>query len=492
MLIHPLSVALCGKTSGGGECDPAYLALADGLFARLMRLQGPRGLTFILDGSFASPDAACLAERWLPWAKTWQGKPAEAFVSNDCQGNATLCRFQVFDAPIAQHPDFTFEPYALLRFGKFSLQSAYPLLVWEPSDQAVIRETAKIYARAAKKVPQGLRFAINISPERFSVFAADYAKTAWNYKVPGTQNLTSPRVFALASANKLVLFGWNETSGSAVFQWQVYDEWLGTLAPGSAFVPIAGLKQLQSTQLVNDSIVLLSGSSASLLYDFVNQWPLSPLLSPPAGMDAFAALWSEKLNIVLWIGRSDGCNLLVGSACVVSAGALDVHSASAAFVSGDELAFVFATQDLELHFGTLLLGQSTASFAQFGVGSRVSVSWAANVLAVSASDAFCYNDEYMNKEVIRFCDARPTSTGGVLAYWAGPLASWRAVSGLVSPCDATFRSGSFDQGSQSAVSLDAEGRLLEAHVGASFADQYRTCGLADEYDGVVIDSFAIA
>jgi hypothetical protein len=484
-----VTVALCGKGGGGGECDPAYLARSDELFAALIRLEKSRGLAFILDGSFASPTAACLAERWKPWVKTWQGQPVEAFVSNDCSGNATLCRFQVFDTPIADEPEVTFLPFAVLQYGKFSLQSSYPLLVWEPSDQSVIRETAKIYATHAK-VPRGLRFAINISPERFQVFAADYAKTAWNYKVPSSGNLTSPRAFALSSSDRVLLFGWNETSGSVAFQWLQYNQWLGTLAPVRPFVSAPGLKDLWSTQLVNDSSVFLSGSSSALVYDFVNQRTLSHF-SAPIGLQVFSAVWTGSLSSVVWIGRSDGCSLLVGSACVVSAGDATIRSASAASVSENEIAIAYATENFELYFGTLTLGKSASSFVQFGVGSRVSVSYAASNVLVSADDSFCYNSEYMNKEVILFCSAPPTSTAGVLAYWTGPLDAWRANTELISPCNPAFRSGSFDQGSQSGVSLDAAGRLLEAHVGASFEDQYAPCGLADEYDGVVIDSFPI-
>lgn len=51
---------------------------------------------------------------------------------------------------------------------------AVPLLVWEPSNQAVIQRTAQIYL-GGKPAAKGLRFAINISPERFKGFCFSFS-----------------------------------------------------------------------------------------------------------------------------------------------------------------------------------------------------------------------------------------------------------------------------------------------------------------------------
>ncbi len=75
-------------------------------------------------------------------------------------------RYQVFNVP--EEPPL--ELYAATGYGKFSKQQHYPYLVWEPSDQANINAVSDTYLHHPLHLPAGLRFAINISPERFQVY----------------------------------------------------------------------------------------------------------------------------------------------------------------------------------------------------------------------------------------------------------------------------------------------------------------------------------
>lgn len=75
-------------------------------------------------------------------------------------------RYQVFNVP--EEPPL--ELYAATHYGKFSKQQRYPYVVWEPSDQSRINAVSDTYLHHPLHLPAGLRFAINISPERFQVY----------------------------------------------------------------------------------------------------------------------------------------------------------------------------------------------------------------------------------------------------------------------------------------------------------------------------------
>ncbi len=146
-----------------------------------------------------------------------------------------------------------------------------------------------------------------------------------------------------------------------------------------------------------------------------------------------------------------------------------------------------------------------------GVGTTVSVSAAGGALLVTSSDAYCWNNEFNNKEVVNVCSIVPVSTRGVLAYWYAPVANWVAQLTTtathvgqyqqeqqpITVCNARVVHASFDQGSASHATLAVEPRtgalrLLEVHVGPSTLEQVPNCGVATEWDGLVIDSFDIS
>eukprot|EP01105_Mastigella_eilhardi_P018740 TRINITY_DN4368_c0_g1_i6.p1 TRINITY_DN4368_c0_g1~~TRINITY_DN4368_c0_g1_i6.p1 ORF type:complete len:394 (-),score=68.85 TRINITY_DN4368_c0_g1_i6:45-1226(-) len=152
---------------------------------------------FILDGALTPGYVrGCMRSEFQPWVSTWvpSRDPWEAGFSDDPA--LGYDRFQVLDmqaeglaaglwVDIMRH--FT--------YGKFSADK-YPLLVWEPSDQADFALLSSLYL-AGRPHPRGLMFSINIDPARFEVFTAtdrDSSDTAWNFAFPSIVNATQPHV----------------------------------------------------------------------------------------------------------------------------------------------------------------------------------------------------------------------------------------------------------------------------------------------------------
>ncbi len=489
-------------TTPTSSCDSNFLSLSDAFFAKLQKLQMVRNLDFILDGSFADPDAHCQSHRWLPWVKTWDRNPIAALFSNSCAKNDSYCRFQVFDVPTASVPELTFAPYAKLKYGKFSRQNKYPLLVWEPSDQSVIEETANIYVSGAGKVPAGLRFAINISPERFSVFSAKYSGLGWNYRAPNSSGLSLARVFQIGNDDfgTVALLAWNESGSNACFQLLSFDKWFGNLTPQFDFRPLpssaGALKSIVSAQLLNSSTVFICDFFSCIFYDFVRNVETRSLSSPPVNSKViFCATVQNYSAHFTWLVATNDCNLQVGNFCIIPKNGTAVSSASATFISAQpcQIAIAFSSVNAELFFGIFDICESGAvNFVQFGVGNFPSISFNSNSdsILISASDSFCYNSEFMNKEIILFCSFSPKSTAGVLSYWFGPVKNWAKNLEIFSPCNKLFSSGCFDNGNFSQISLGNSGKIIEIHSGVvSDSQQCKSCGIAREFHGLIIDAF---
>lgn len=508
-LRQPLSVALCGKSpdfpNGGSPCDGGrvareYLAAIDSFIKSLAEIQrkSNNSLDFILDGSLVpmSDQFPCLKDRWMPWNATWQGDPKGAFLSDNTTDSDN--RFQVFNVPILGVPALSFGPYVALDYGKFHKQLKYPYLVWEPSDQSVIQGVSALYAHGPPHLPEGLRFAINISPERFQVFNAAYTGTSWNQRLPSTTNLTSPHAYVVSEGH-IALFFFNETANAVQLQELQYDKWYGHISSnignGGPVVSVP-LKNLQSMSRISSNSFLACDATGACFWIGMTSpttWNAKQLSSSSSSHYTFAGVYAQG-NVTI-ISRSSQCGLQIGSVCV-SASA-DVQTAAAELINPVELAVVYSSNfKLYSLFYNIQSKKQVGQTVNIGVGTSPSVSYANGFLAVSASDSMCWNSEYMNKEVVRFCSAPPTSTSGVLNYFLGPVSKWKSNTQILSSCTSDIFSATFDQGLQSAISLyvnqNATLRVLEVHLGADGNSQDPTCGLAVPYEGLVLDSWPVA
>lgn len=81
---------------------------------------------------------------------------------------------------LAYDPGYWINTYAKYNFGKF-IDSPYPWLWWEPSDQLSIGICIDDYYSYGKAHLPGFLFAINIDPALFLVYSGKKTGKAWNY-----------------------------------------------------------------------------------------------------------------------------------------------------------------------------------------------------------------------------------------------------------------------------------------------------------------------
>jgi hypothetical protein len=516
--LHSLKIALCGKNTAQDRnitYSNNYLNLADQFMAKVIHLQQQQANTtmeFILDGFFA-PVEGYLQDRWQPLLSTWSSNraPPSAYFNNNHQNGND--RFQIFNVGVEQ-PARDFLPHVVSNYGKFSNIPNYPYLVWEPSDQEIIRQVSNMYRDGIPHMREGLRFAINISPERFQVFNAEYStNAAWNYRIPQTKTLSRPVCFVLDtnsnSKKHIVCFAWNETRFMVEVLTLHYSSWFGQIQKSqeSTFIEPGLLKNLQSAQQVNEThLVVCDDACSCAIYGTVTMAVSAvtecQLSSKESSSLFFAAMQqqshhddsSSSLDWMI-LSRNDDCGLLLDDHTCLTG--MQVDSAAFGHLADNSTLFVaWATSNRSLYYvlvdPTAEHDNNKLSPVRFGVGSSVSVSTYNGTILVTSSDSFCWNTEYQNKEIVRFCSSEPVSTNGVLSYYVGEAKSWRSNQGIISSCNAEIWTGSFDEGSESAATLYYDGkelRILEVHVGASSTNQDPTCGLAMEYDGLVIDSW---
>lgn len=216
---RPLTVSLCFKAvpgAGGHACgnDTAsrdWLSLVDELVADAEAAVADHGLNvrFVLDGG-AAP-VQCLAQRWRPWVATWitGDAPQDAFTSDNV--SLGYDRFQVLNEPVAW-----FGVAALFGYGKFASSSnPHTWLLWEPSDEDTIDRMAGIYRDAGVVHAPGLRFAINIDPAQWLLYAADHTGRGWHDDVPASATASAPAVTVVpGDSNNTALAVWQVPSGA--------------------------------------------------------------------------------------------------------------------------------------------------------------------------------------------------------------------------------------------------------------------------------------
>lgn len=173
-------IALCFKWDAAieGVCDNTadaslWRAAVDVFFAEAGAhiLQHGLNVELVLDG-VATPSSGrqCLRNRW-PWNATWitgQDPAAAMFSDNVAQGFGT---YQVNNMPAGTPAGSHLREEQRVRYGKFAA-GRYPFLLYEPADQASIRQVVEQYEQQLPLHGPGFRFAINIDPVQLQLYAA--------------------------------------------------------------------------------------------------------------------------------------------------------------------------------------------------------------------------------------------------------------------------------------------------------------------------------
>ncbi|KJE88800.1 hypothetical protein CAOG_00383 [Capsaspora owczarzaki ATCC 30864] len=311
---------------------------------------------------------------------------------------------------------------------------------------------------------------------------------------------------------------------------------LGSLAllGNGSFSPYVPLKASLDVTVLN-----ASQTSITILHTFV---PSAPLSSGPC--PAYLALWEISL-------ASPSAPVALGTPTCVSSAALTITKASVAAAEQvlPYLVYPCTTTDAYAGFATFSTDKNTIhgapicinlvkmtvqiclplpgatslqchglSSAPLGAAPQLDVGTAPSVamqfvngtamLLEVHQDGFCTNCDWHNKRAYpQLCDVVQESYSGVLAANYGRYSAFVAQvasatasnpgQALISACHASITHAAFDQGSSPSVAMyahaDGSGlAMAEVHVGfPTGAVDYNGCGFPTEYDGLVLDAFAL-
>jgi hypothetical protein len=509
----PLTIALCFKLSASAcsnsSTSLAWRATVQQLYdsANLLLQKVPwlqsNQLQFILDGAAAPTDLnQCLYQLWRPWNATYSftptsNTPFDAAFSN----NITLGydRFQVLNQPSFSDDSIGYDPqlaalylefFQVFDYAKFAAEpTTYPMLLWEPSDQATIAAIIAAYRHPAapRPPPGGLRFAINIDPAQFQVYSNANGFSV--PLVPSSPPFPSTRVFTLpTSAGWLTL---SNAPESLQVQGLLYSFATNTTQPINSTVTLGS--PLAAALVLDESagLYLLSEVAGSFwVVAFApSSWQLSAVFTlalPPVALTATTLLptpdvgtWyvsQAVFNAGLLTWRSYvltqlphwSADFLTSQAIPVnttaSLNSLSVSMAAAPASNGWQglLAMGTATGNTML---CAVTASETMSF-QFrwlpvpAVGTRPAVTvtpdgCSGELMALLVTgDGFCFNAETYNKETpVAVCDHPPVSTPGVLNYYFAPLSAWFSNDLSLNACNPQILAGAYDQGFFPSVGL---------------------------------------
>lgn len=178
-------IAFCYKYDMGGPVckNKNWVAFTSDFVSNLQKIvaQHQLNLEFVMDGAGTAlhkSEGSCLKDMFQPFVSTWNPlvDPIEALDSD----SGAYKRYQVMNLPVTpvntSHLQL-FEWASVLNYGKFQA-SSYDFQVWEPSDVHYIDLIAKIYVKKALLHEPTLRFAINIDPVQFQLYASAQTQTA--------------------------------------------------------------------------------------------------------------------------------------------------------------------------------------------------------------------------------------------------------------------------------------------------------------------------
>lgn len=248
------------------------------------------------------------------------------------------------------------------------------------------------------------------------MFASGTFRDSWNYRIPNSSALSSPAVFVV-SDSELCVLAFDAACGNVVSFLLHFESWFGAVSIASTAK--LNLSSIVSASQIDEQVLMVCDSGKCLTWDamsekIVAEWTIS-------GAELLFAL---NNSLIL---RRCASGITIGSQCLVVKPR--IVSLSAALLNGNDVFVAFESENKTVNFGVIdLQSWSWKKLpTSFGVGSRPSVSASVDgkTVLVSASDSFCWNSEYQNKEVILFCDSEIQSQIGVLSYWKGDCAHFK-------------------------------------------------------------------
>lgn len=249
------------------------------------------------------------------------------------------------------------------------------------------------------------------------MFAAGSYDQSWNHRIASSTHLSSPSVF-LVSNSTLCVIALDSRSSVVVARYLEFDVWFGSIVEKRKSVVVPQLKALASASQLTEEMLLLCDFNLCVVWNAQNQ-----SIQSSFAVSKSPFLFAVNATLVLsYCEEKSGLqvNLNERMACFAN---LSIVSLSAALVKETLLFVVFESTNKTLFSALVDLFSMTLAkeIVLFGVGSKPSVAILADKqLTVSASDSFCWNSEFQNKETILFCQSTVQSQPGVLSYWKGP------------------------------------------------------------------------
>eukprot|EP00927_Polykrikos_kofoidii_P050196 TRINITY_DN44114_c0_g1_i1.p1 TRINITY_DN44114_c0_g1~~TRINITY_DN44114_c0_g1_i1.p1 ORF type:complete len:657 (-),score=47.53 TRINITY_DN44114_c0_g1_i1:25-1941(-) len=494
-----LTIALCFKAMPPYACPGAspdsdggrWISLVDDLVANR-----PEHVEFILDGGVPTD---CQVQRWRPLVST--AGPAPAFTANS--SDVGYDRWQVLNPPAKPTDETNSWKWVAERgWGKFK-ESRYAFQVWEPSDEVNISDMARVYIATGYVHNHGVRFAINIDPAQFQLYARHVTGRGWHDVLEATS--VQEALVATYGGHLLTIFRREDN------KWFYRSDAVGAGSagrPGPLLIHSKHATDLES--VISASSFVVEGTLAAVGFDRGGVWlfdlvghPGAVILQPRGWLPLRAAQLSSVgmrggEMVQAYIDVLDGHlrtqrwslnGIPLGDAVSISGYVGNVKALDVAI--GESPIVVFTTDDDALWCSV------AGSTARVGVGSKPRISVAGGVVALVYGDGYCPNSEVHNKQTQgpALCDAAPTTTKGVLNYALAHLPDFEAsvVAGRpLSACDAAgVLHGAYSQGTLPAVTLWSmhEGGVGLGLVHLGTDGDAGACGAPAPRSGIVAASF---
>jgi hypothetical protein len=440
-------------------------------------------------------------------------------------------RMAVLDDPIteilngAQH-----------RWGKF-INESYPLLVWEPSHQIIIEYIAQTYVGAGVNHRPGFKFAINIDPMQFEVYAANVSRKPARLNVPLAPYLRRPLVAVSDDddAQTLVV-----VASGGHYQILPVESLSQTMTPPTPRV-LSSLRSMEGTVLrpLRRGKLLLAGNNGTcavlqlhqeeeeeeehgFLLSVVRTFSLDAAL--PVHQSALDVVDVARLGVfvvqlrvlggencaletVLWMMTTNEPPKVIGSPTCLGTTTANTNTSGgitlSATVSSDcgprKITAFYALSNGSTVAARVFCMSFAGAVTElrpvvYTVGTHPASVMRGDQVALVVGNGYCWNSEDHNKRAEQsLCRSLPESTPHALSYTVASVSSWSSSAvKTVSACSGgDFVHGVYDQGSAPSVAL-LPGQLIEVHEGFGKNDRdVGGCGTPRPYDGLVMDSFPL-
>lgn len=501
---HGLLIDLCLKNApvtcvAGQEYDD-WVYLVGEMVSSANRITNSLAfpVEFAFDGKHATAVYECSVGLWEPWVSTYVQERDPPEIMFDGSDDVTFKRMQILNNPWKEYVE-TVE----MNYGKF-INSTYPWLAWEPSNQDEIEFTAALYVDKGISHSPGFRFAINCDPVMFSLYSSPVTSTA-------TSITDHKAAIAYASKPSVAVLGEDIVMvyrQSGRWNWKAFDKsgrldgsWHGVVRLVSDGVSKCVLfDESGKYRLFEHSRIVGEGVLKEAVYSFIkNGTGVVSVSRENSCHDGYV------VRLLSW-----GVALIeTSSYCVpghgfkdrsVAAGMLD--EASVGIVVSGEYGGKLRYGLWKVEDGEITSIVYAGRVFGVGVGARMDIipHPVEPIIVALHGNGFCWNTQGHNMaRHISLCDRKPVSQSQVMVYDYGYWSSWVAHGNdtalEITACSRSgVLHGVYDLGRHPSLATmtlgNGELAIVSAHEGFSGGKDH-FCGRPDVFHGIVLDTWVL-